>query len=81
MRSEGGIDRLVCWLTQRVRSLRAKAFIGESGLTVRTLETVEIEETTLLLGQAQVTALDACPLCGSRPVLSPVELARPPHRR
>jgi hypothetical protein len=58
--------RLVHWLARQARSVQTRAFIAGSDLVVRTVETVEIQEATLLVGQRQVGSLDACPLCGSR---------------
>jgi hypothetical protein len=58
--------RLVHWLSKQIRSLEIKAFIAGSDLVVRTVETVEIQEATLLVGQGKGGDLDACPLCGSR---------------
>jgi hypothetical protein len=58
--------RLVHWLRERVRFLHTEAFIAGSDLVVRTVETVEVQEATLPVGNRYGGGLDACPLCGGR---------------
>jgi len=64
MKTTSGMNRLVQWLRQRAYSLRTDTLFHGSGLTVRTVETVECQERTLLIGSLRKGTLDACPLCG-----------------
>jgi hypothetical protein len=66
MKNEGRMIRLIQWFRQRASYLRTEAFTQGFSQTVRTVETVECHEHTLLIGMTPPGALDACPLCGSK---------------
>lgn len=56
---------MVQWLQKLAGSLRKEAFVRRSGPTLRTEETIEIQDLTLLFRQFQEGVSDACPVCGS----------------
>jgi hypothetical protein len=60
------MSRLVRWFRQRSGFRRAETVLRETGQTVTTVETIESEERTILIGLHQVSHADICPLCGSR---------------
>jgi hypothetical protein len=74
------MNRLVQWFRRRASSLRTEASFKESGKTVRTVETVEFQERTILIGQLQAGASDVCPLCGRALGSNPDEPVRPQLR-
>jgi hypothetical protein len=51
--------------------LRTEARTQGVRRTVRTIETVECQQKTILIGSLQGGAIDSCPLCGHR--LGPAE--------
>jgi DNA-directed RNA polymerase subunit RPC12/RpoP len=66
MRKTGRMSRLLLWFQQRCGFLRAGTMLRGSSETVTTVETIESEERTILIGLQQVSHADVCPLCGSR---------------
>jgi len=66
MSNKGSMNRLVQWVRQGASSLRSDAFLQSSRQTVRTIETVECQEHTLLIGSVRAGPLDICPMCGRK---------------
>jgi len=61
-----GINRLAQWVRQRAGFLREETSLRGSSQTIRTVETIESEERTVLIAGHHVVDIDVCPLCGSR---------------
>jgi len=77
MTNEGGKNRLIQWVRRGTGILRRETFRQEVQRTVRTVETVECREHTVLIGNMQHGAMDACPLCGSKLIPAAKEKALP----
>lgn len=58
--------RLAEWFRRRASSRRTETSVQGSGHTVRTVETVEFQERTFLIGRQQIGDFATCPLCGSK---------------
>jgi oxalate decarboxylase/phosphoglucose isomerase-like protein (cupin superfamily) len=75
-----GMHRLVHWFQERAGYVRTEWFFRRSGQTVRTVETVECQERTILVGRLQGGDSDTCPLCGSTLRTNPEDRMRPQLR-
>jgi hypothetical protein len=75
MSNDGRIHRLAHWFRQRAAYLRAEPFI-EGSRTIRTVETIERQEHTVLIGRLPAGQFDSCPMCGRK--LAPEPEDRPP---
>jgi hypothetical protein len=64
--SEDRMIRLAQWLQRRANSLCNETVVFGSSQTVRTVETVESQERTIVIGLEQVGNLETCPLCGNK---------------
>jgi hypothetical protein len=58
--------RLAQWLRRRANSLYTETVVVGSSQTVRTVETVECQERTILIGREHVGDFETCPLCGNK---------------
>ena len=64
MNSGGWANRILRWFWRRERSQPGKLVEQEFWRSVRTVETVQSEERTFLIGTLKAGAFKNCPLCG-----------------